>query len=75
MNPTSLLKTFYNNESEREAVKAFFVQCLSRMAVERTFAGEDVSGIKEAHELTERVFDELAGLYSAVEKRTVINSR
>jgi hypothetical protein len=51
------------NVPEREAVQAFMIETLGKMAVEKTFAGEDVTGIKTAKELVNKMFDELQILY------------
>jgi hypothetical protein len=71
----SNLKQFYDNETQREEVKAFMILCLQEMAVERTFAGEDVYGIKEARDLVEKTFDKLAELYGTIPKVISPNSR
>lgn len=72
---TSSLKTFYDNVPEREAVKEFMVEQLKAMAVSKTFEGEDVTGLKEARDLVERVFDELDALYGRPEPIKEQNSR
>ena len=72
MNP---LLTFFNNESEREAVRSFLIKCMEEMAVERAFAGESVAGIKEANDLIGKAFDKLADAYGKVEEPITSNSR
>jgi hypothetical protein len=69
------LKQFYDNETQREEVKAFMVMCLEEMAVDKTFAGDDVTGIKEARDLIDKTFDKLAELYGTIPKITSTNSR
>ena len=75
MKPTNPLATFYNNEHEREAVKEFLVEQLKELAVERTFDGEDVKGIKEANENIVRAFDRLHELYGKIEPPKEQNSK
>ena len=69
MNP---LQSFYNNETQREAVKEFMIACLKELAVEKTFAGENTNGIKEAREIVDNMFDKLEAEYG-VKKPTFVN--
>lgn len=69
------LKGFYNNEVEREAVKLFMVECLKELAVEQTFDGQDVSGIKDAYKALIKSFDKLDGMYGKIEVIKDQNSR
>lgn len=73
MNP--LLRNFYQNEKLREEVRQFMIERLGVMAIERAFAGEDTSGIKEARECVEKTFDKLEELYSKKEEPVINNSR
>jgi hypothetical protein len=75
MKPTSPLGIFYKNTIEREAVKEFLVEQLKHMAVEKTFDGLDVTGIKEARNLIELAFDELEALYGEKPEKKDHNSR
>ncbi len=61
MNP---LQLFYNNEVEREAVKAFLISSLRELAGDYAVEGKPTSGIKEASECVEIAFDKLEELYS-----------
>lgn len=61
MNP--VLRNFYTNISEREAVQAFLIETLAEMAVEKTFAGEPVTGIKDAKDMVYKAFDRLEKAY------------
>jgi hypothetical protein len=61
------LKAFYENEAQRESVRAFMVECLKEIAVDRAFAGEDIKGIPEAHKLIGAMFDKLDELYGKIE--------
>lgn len=72
MNP---LRNFYNNTHEREAVRSFMVDVLKEIAVERSFTGESVVGIKEANEMIERVFNELEQKYGKIQEPIITNSR
>jgi len=60
------LKAFHDNENQREAVKDFMVECLKEMAVDKTFNGEETTGIKESRELINKTFDKLAELYGKI---------
>lgn len=68
------LHQFYMNKVENEAVQAFMIECLSKIAVEKTFSGEDVTGIKQAKEVIDRMFDELEIMYGE-EKKVVYNTK
>lgn len=70
-----VLQQFYVNKVEREAVQAFMVECLGKIAVEKTFRGEDTSGIKDARELVDRLFDELQLLYGEKPKVLYNNTK
>jgi hypothetical protein len=72
MNP---LKQFYDMPTIREAVKDFQIKCLKDLAVDKTFEGEDVKGIKEARELVDHMFDTLEELYGKIDTVTKIDSR
>ncbi len=70
-----LLKQFYDNEGQREAVKVFMLEVLKELAVEKTFTGHPITGIKEAHELVNKMFDKLAELYAIIDPPITHNSR
>jgi len=70
-----LLKNFYENKNQREAVKTFLIENLKELAVERTFEGKDVTGIKEAHDSINKAFDKLAETYGIIESTEINNSR
>lgn len=70
-----LLKRFYDNEGEREAVKAFQLAVLGEIAVEKAFDGKPTSGIQEARECVEKMFDRLAEQYGKIEPAVINNSR
>ncbi len=71
----NILRNFYNNQSEREAVKAFLIEMLKEIAVERAFAGEDTLGIQEANECVIKAFDNLEVAYGKIEVALETNSR
>ena len=75
MQPINPLVTFYNNEHEREAVKAFLMEQLKELAIERAFDGDDVVGIKEARDTIVRSFDRLDEMYGKKDKSIISNSR
>lgn len=71
----NILRQFYENTGERDAVKAFLTDVLKEIAVERTFNGEDVGGIKDAKDCVEKAFDRLEELYGIKKKATITDSR
>lgn len=75
MQPVNPLVTFYNNEHEREAVKAFLITQLGNLAIERAFDGDNVVGIKEARDTIIRSFDKLDEMYGKKDKSIISNSR
>jgi hypothetical protein len=72
MNP---LQVFYLNETQRDAVHNFMVEVLREITVEKAFDGEDVSGIKEARNLVEKMFEKLEEQYGIKEKPVIANSK
>ena len=56
MNP---LKQLQENTVMREAVKAYMLETLRELAVERVFTKESTEGIYEAQEVVEKTFDKL----------------
>ncbi|MBP6045259.1 hypothetical protein KA525_03875 [Candidatus Woesebacteria bacterium] len=70
-----LLGNFYRDSATRETLREFMLQTLGDIAIEKTFNGQDVSGIKEAKELVDRIFDKLEDAYGKIEKPIISNSR
>lgn len=71
----NVLKQFYDNENEREAVKEFMITVLGEIAIDRAFAGDPTSGIQEARECIEKSFDKLGELYAKIKPTVIPNSR
>lgn len=73
MNP---LQEFYRNVGQREAFKAFQLECLKEMAVERAFdkAG-DCIGIAEGKECVDRTFQRLEERFGKKEEQIITNAR
>lgn len=69
------LKTFYDNEAVRESVHAFMNDQLREMAADMALEGQDVTGIKDAHDLIERCFSKLDELYGKIDVVIEQNSR
>lgn len=69
------LQQFYLNEVQREAVRAFMVECLRVLAADKALKGESVVGIKEANECVDKMFNELEINYGKVDKPVNNNSR
>ncbi len=74
INP-AYLKNFYENESMRETVKSFMVDVLKEIAVQKTFDGEETTGIKDARELVDKTFDKLKELYGKIDTPNPISPR
>lgn len=73
MNPN--LRTFYNNENQREAVKEFMLECLKEMAVDKSFKGESTDHIKDCKQVVENTFTRLREIYGKQPKPSISNSR
>lgn len=73
MNPA--LRNFHDNENLREAVKAFLIESLKQMAVERVFEKQSTSGIYEGKKAIEYAFNKLDEMYATIPKASIINSR
>ncbi len=69
MNP--ILKQFYENSSEREAVREFLIESLKEMAVERVFSKGAVAGIYEGRKAIDKAFDKLQQEYGIVKKADI----
>lgn len=72
MNP---LQLFYQNETQREAVRVFMIDVLREMAADQAFNGESTTGIKEANECVEKTFDKLQALYNPEIPKGIPNSK
>lgn len=57
------LKYFYDNEAEREELKAFMIECLEAMTIERVFNNKSINGIMDARELIDTMFNKLEEIY------------
>lgn len=72
MNP---LKTFYDNKSQREAVKAFMLECLNEEAVERVMNRKDTASLADARDVVEKTFIKLKEVYGITPKPIHPSSR
>jgi len=70
-----ILQQFYAVEAMRVTLEEFMIDTLKQMAVEKTFEGENVTGIKEARELVTKMFDRLDELYGKIKEPVDISSR
>lgn len=68
-----ILNQFYNDEHAREAVKAFFLAELDKIALENVYEGKETNGIKDAKETIERSFILLGELYGKQKQKETIN--
>lgn len=57
------LKLFYQQTPIREAVEEYMYDLLDDMALKDIYAGNDISGYKEAQRLTSKFFSRLQELY------------
>lgn len=73
MNPH--LKTFYDNENQRESVKEFMIQCLHELAVERVMKREDTTSLADAQDVVENTFIRLREIYGEKPKPNISSSR
>ncbi len=72
MNP---LQRFHGDKPMFEAVKSFIEGTLREMAADKAFAGEDVSGIKDANDCLIKSFDKLQELYGKMKQEDIPNPR
>lgn len=71
----NILRNFYNNPTQRDAVRTFQIDMLGEMAKDLAFRGKDTAGIAEAKMAIEKSFDKLEELYAAKEKPVSVNTR
>ena len=69
------LKQFYDNETQREAFKAFMIECLNELAIERVMKRQDISGIADAKVLVDKTFIKLKEIYGEKPKPIIKSSR
>lgn len=72
MNP---LQAFYENPTQREAVKEFLLEVLKERAIEKVFSARSVAGIYETKSIIESAFDKLEEVYKPKKKPTNHSSR
>jgi hypothetical protein len=66
----SILQRFNGDGHTKDALKEYFTAYINTVALERMYKGEDVSHIKDAKELLDGVFEQLATDYGITEKAT-----
>ena len=69
------IQEFYRHEVMRETVKQFFIETLQDMAVEKTFAGEETHGIKDAKDCIDKSFERLDNEFGEKVKQIINNSK
>lgn len=69
------LKTFYDNETQREAVKEFMLECLNEEAVNRVMKREDTKSLADAREVVLQTFIKLKEIYGEKPKPSISSSR
>lgn len=75
MEKNPILKQFYDNPNQVEAVKDFLIKQLHVMAVQKVMKREDTSGIADAKEVVEQSFIRLKEIYGETPKPNISNSR
>lgn len=73
MNP--ILKTFYDNENQRETVKEFMLECLNQLAIQRVMKRESTLSLADAKEVVEQSFIRLKEIYGETPKPIISSSR
>lgn len=69
------LRTFYNNENEREAVRAFMIETLRELAADKALDGKPTTGIQDAGDCIDQMFDTLKNKYGIIKPPVITNSR
>lgn len=69
------LKNFYENEPQREAVRAFLIACLEEEAVERVMNRKDTNSLADANEVINKTFIKLKEAYGESPKPSFPSSR
>ncbi len=70
-----ILKRFYIDETTREAVLAYMLDCVRQKAVEKTLAREDTSGIADANDIIKEAFIGLQEQFGDNPKPKLTSSR
>lgn len=70
-----LLKHFYEDEHTREAFKAFQIQVLHEMAVDKVFDKKAIAGMYEAKKVVERSFEKLEETFAPEKKQIPVDPR
>ena len=61
----SSLKDFFLNETMRNDVHSYLLDCLKAQAIEKAFNREDTSSVAEAKEMIVKAFNELEILFTS----------
>lgn len=69
------LKTFYDNELQREAVKEFMIECVKELAISKAFNGESTQHIADCKHVVENTFIKLKEIYGEKPKSSISSSR
>ncbi len=64
-----LLPKFYADFQLKAEVQAYLIAHLEQIAIEKSFAGKDTKGIKEAKECIDSAFKKLDNMYGEKKKR------
>jgi hypothetical protein len=69
------LQQLHNDKATTDLFKEFFVGVLEEETIKRVFAKKDITGIAEARELLDKVFNRLDDIYKVEKKRVQPNSK
>lgn len=69
------LKTFYENDIQREAVKEFMIECLNELAIERVMQRKETASLADAKDVVEQTFIKLREIYGDKPKPNISSSR
>lgn len=70
-----ILKVFYTNDTQREAVKEFMLQCFNEWALEKVMKHEDTKDLANAREVVLQAFIKLREVYGEEPKPRISSSR
>lgn len=69
------LKRFYMDETTRDALLAYLIDCTNQKAVERVMARAETSGVADAQEIIKEAFIALQEQYGDTPKPVTTSSR
>lgn len=64
------LKEFYDDKAMQNAWAEFIIEVLNAEALKKVYEGEDTSAVREARNIIEKSFGQLADNFKKVEERS-----